>query len=514
MSTNSSPRGRHAVALGVSAAALLASPAATAGAQPSPTPVSPQPQSVSRASTALNGCSGYTSQTVPPKTIKVYRTKLGRVDTVDFKTYVKNVLPREWIPSWDPKSLDAGAMAAKTFAWYEVLHHKSSTYSHNGVCYDVKDTVADQVYVPGSADARTSAAVDRTWSTYMHRGGQIFLAQFCANMNCYDLSTRDTCGEAVNGTRLSQWGSQDCAARLGLSSEAILKKYYGAITITRPATTSPPVLSARTISGVGDFTGDGKADILGINPSKNNGSITVYPGTGTGGTATATTWGSSWNMYNGLLRADFNADGKQDIIGRTTANNGNLNFYKGTGSAPLAAVTVPGTSGWGQFDQLASPGDLSGDGKPDILAATPSGDLYLYTVAATTTGGTPSISGKTRIAGGWNRFKEIVTPGDLTKDGKPDVLAIDKTTGDLLLYAGTGTGTLTFKATIGRGWHTFHNVTGLGDFNKDGYPDLGAVNRTSPAALNIYKGQNSTTAPIANNPTSYGSGWTQYTGLF
>ena len=41
---------------------------------------------------AAGECGTYRSETAPPPTIRVYRTASGAVDTVDFRTYVKNVL--------------------------------------------------------------------------------------------------------------------------------------------------------------------------------------------------------------------------------------------------------------------------------------------------------------------------------------------------------------------------------------------------------------------------------------
>ena len=112
--------------------------------------------------TALLGrsCTGFASNVTPPRTIRVYRTAYGRVDVVNFNTYVKNSLPREWITSWKTESLKAGAMAVKTYAWYRTLHWKGG--SAGGVCYDLRDDTADQVYRPGSALAVTNAAVDAT----------------------------------------------------------------------------------------------------------------------------------------------------------------------------------------------------------------------------------------------------------------------------------------------------------------------------------------------------------------
>jgi hypothetical protein len=59
---------------------------------------------------AAGECGVHRSETDPPATIRVLRTSAGTVDTVDFRTYVKNVLSREWISSWTTESLRSGAM--------------------------------------------------------------------------------------------------------------------------------------------------------------------------------------------------------------------------------------------------------------------------------------------------------------------------------------------------------------------------------------------------------------------
>ncbi|MEU3454927.1 peptidase inhibitor family I36 protein [Micromonospora sp. NPDC006766] len=102
------------------------------------------------------GCSTDGTNSKLPSTILVYRVSLGRVDRIDFKTYVKNVLPNEWITSWPKASLEAGAEAVKSYGWYWALHSTQKTSS--GQCYDVRDDTGDQVYKPASAVASTSAA--------------------------------------------------------------------------------------------------------------------------------------------------------------------------------------------------------------------------------------------------------------------------------------------------------------------------------------------------------------------
>ncbi|MEU8263463.1 peptidase inhibitor family I36 protein [Micromonospora sp. NPDC048999] len=160
------------------------------------------------------GCSTDGTNSKLPSTILVYRVSLGRVDRVDFKTYVKNVLPNEWVTSWPKASLEAGAEAVKSYGWYWALH--STRKTSGGQCYDVRDDTGDQVYKPSSALAATSAAVDSTWSTRMTRSGNILQAHYCANTGCTGW---------VTGDWMSQNGSRDLA-NAGKNYQEILRYYY------------------------------------------------------------------------------------------------------------------------------------------------------------------------------------------------------------------------------------------------------------------------------------------------
>ncbi|MEV0402003.1 SpoIID/LytB domain-containing protein [Actinoallomurus sp. NPDC050550] len=171
-------------------------------------------------STPPTGCKTDGTNSKLPTTILVYRVSLGRVDRVAFKTYVKNVLPNEWVSSWPRESLRAGAMAVKSYGWYWAMHSASKTSW--GQCFDVTDTTSNQVYRPGSAKASTNAAVDATWSTRMTRNGKIPQAQYC--------STTTACGGWVDGDWMSQYGSRD-KARAGWSYSRILKYYYRGIAL-------------------------------------------------------------------------------------------------------------------------------------------------------------------------------------------------------------------------------------------------------------------------------------------
>ncbi|RKS76717.1 SpoIID/LytB domain protein [Actinomadura pelletieri DSM 43383] len=161
------------------------------------------------------GCKTDATHSKPPSTILVYMRSQKRVKRVDFKDYVKNVLPNEWIPSWPDESLRAGAVAVKSYGWHWALH--STRRTSWGACFDVYDDVWSQVYRPGSAKRSTSAAVDATWSARMTRGGKIFQAQYCQRPTA--------CPDWRDGNWMSQEGSRD-KARAGWNHSQILKHYY------------------------------------------------------------------------------------------------------------------------------------------------------------------------------------------------------------------------------------------------------------------------------------------------
>ncbi|GGU90817.1 hypothetical protein GCM10010182_01870 [Actinomadura cremea] len=172
-------------------------------------------------STPPTGCKTDGTHSKLPTTILVYRVSLNRVERVPFETYVKNVLPNEWVTSWPGESLRAGAVAVKSYGWYWALHSTRKTSS--GQCFDVYDTTSSQVYKPGSATASTNAAVDATWNTRMTRGGKILQAHYCA--------TTTACGGWVTGDWMSQYGSRDRADE-GWNHSRILKSYYSGIVLS------------------------------------------------------------------------------------------------------------------------------------------------------------------------------------------------------------------------------------------------------------------------------------------
>ena len=99
-------------------------------------------------------------------------------------------------------------------------------------------------------------------------------------------------------------------------------------------------------------------------------------------------------------------------------------------------------------------------------------------------------------------MRDLSSVGDLNHDGHADAMAIRKSDGCLYLYSGRGNGTLGSSAKVSCGWGSYDQITGAGDFNRDGHADWPA--RTSDGALFLYKG-NGAGGSLSRSPI--GTGW-------
>ncbi|MFD3992052.1 FG-GAP repeat domain-containing protein [Streptomyces sp. NPDC058583] len=162
--------------------------------------------------------------------------------------------------------------------------------------------------------------------------------------------------------------------------------------------------------------------------------------------------GTGWNTYRTVLSpGSVGGAPEADLLG--VDKTGVLWSYLAYPDGSLAARTRVG-GGWEQYDQVEGQGDLSGDGKPDIVARDKTGGLWLY---KGTGDYKAPFEGRTKIGGGWNTYDRLLSVGDLDADGRTDLIA-RKPNGDLFRYSGSGSAPAVFQAPvkIGSGFQIYN----------------------------------------------------------
>jgi hypothetical protein len=212
--------------------------------------------------------------------------------------------------------------------------------------------------------------------------------------------------------------------------------------------------------------------------------------------------GTGWNIYNATTSLNAHrTNAGADLVGRDST--GTLWYYPGTANpaVPLGARVRVG-AGWSGYNVLTGTYDLTGDGRADLIARDSTGALWLYRGT-----GNPAalFAARVRVGTGWQIYNSLLGTGDLTGDGRADLIARDSS-GALWLYRGTGSATAPFatRTRVGTGWQIYNAMSGVGDVTGDGRADL--IARDSTGTLWLYRGTGSATAPFATR-TRVGAGW-------
>ncbi|MBB4695620.1 glycoside hydrolase domain-containing protein [Paractinoplanes abujensis] len=257
------------------------------------------------------------------------------------------------------------------------------------------------------------------------------------------------------------------------------KETYGGVTINIDNDYVDFAPLPRTKSG--DVTGNGWSDVLGRSAT---GYLSAFPGNGSlVDTNQRRTLGAGFGAMNAIVRiGDLNRDGREDVIARQT--NGDVWFHPGTatGLGPRKKVGA----GWQKMREITAIGDLTGDGYPDLLAVSPGNLLYLYAGRPGT-----KLANARLVGAGWGDKTELAGAGDFNRDGLPDLAARLTTDGRLYLWTGRKGGFTGKRLALGVTGTDLRDLISVGDFDRDGYPDLAAVEK-STGALVLLGGTGST----------------------
>ncbi|MFG3191542.1 FG-GAP repeat domain-containing protein [Streptomyces omiyaensis] len=211
--------------------------------------------------------------------------------------------------------------------------------------------------------------------------------------------------------------------------------------------------------------------------------------------------GTGWTSYKHFTQPDLNGDRRSDGI-YAIRSDGRLNY--GDWGGPIRDLG----GGWNTYNKVFSAGNTGGGVSDDLLARDGSGVLWHYLGY-----GNGALTQRVRIGSGWNQYSQIAGKGDVTGDGKADIVASDRS-GVLWLYKGTGSRTAPFsgRVRVGTGWNTYNLLASSGDLTGDGRADL--VGRNAAGELYLYKGRGSSTDPYAGRVKIGTSGWNGFRYLF
>ncbi|MFF2522662.1 FG-GAP repeat domain-containing protein [Streptomyces liangshanensis] len=359
--------------------------------------------------------------------------------------------------------------------------------------------------------ARSSDADSRTWNGTWLMSRPV--TSWSVAFTSVGSGERGRATRTITGGATAAWLESSWNGKATNGSYFPNGRFTWTLKVTGLGTTGPATVATGTGSVFGGATArhdfnsvegepDGTGDVLTLSSS---GGLTYQLGTGNGKFGDKLT-GTGWpTTVKAVPFGDLSGDRCNDILVRL--GSGALRLYRpGCTSAlkPSTAYTTLGTSGWTQYDVLTSPGDISGDGLPDLIARNAStGAVYLY--KGTSAG---KLSARVRLYANWKTYKKIVGTGDLNGDGIGDLIIQDKSN-NLYRYAGKGNGTFAAAVKVFTDWGgSYNTIVGPGDLNHDGKADL--VSRDTAGVLwrNYGDGKGSFGAR-----TKIATGWGGYKSL-
>jgi CSLREA domain-containing protein len=242
-------------------------------------------------------------------------------------------------------------------------------------------------------------------------------------------------------------GTRDLLLRNSVNGEVSMWLLNGPAVVASGIVGSPG--GTYKIAGVADFDGDGKSDILLRDGAGNIGMWFMNGLVITGGAAVG-----SPGPYTVAAVADFDGDGMADILLRDALGNIGMWLMNGAVITGGALVGSPGPY------TVVGARDFNGDGKADILLRDDLGTLGMWIMNG------PVIASGALV--GSPIGYSVAGIGDFNGDMRADILLQDSL-GNLGMWLMDGA-TITSGASVGS--PSGYVIAAVGDYNNDGRADL------------------------------------------
>jgi phospholipase C len=283
-------------------------------------------------------------------------------------------------------------------------------------------------------------------------------------------------------------GKQDLAVANNGDNTVTILLGNGNGTFTQ-AKNSPITMDAGPMTiAVGDYNGDGRADLIVVNNAESDTAMLLGNGDGT---FFQTPTGPQPGLGAiAIGQGDFNGKGNADVaIANEQANS--VSILTGFGDSSFTEAN-PLTTGNSPSSVVIA--DFNGDGKLDVAITnqadstitifTGNGDATFNTGGTYATGTGPTA---------------LVT-GDFNSDGKLDLATANATADSVSILLGNGDGT--FQAHSDTSVGLGPNTLVVGDFNGDGLLDLAMTNGTAGTASVLLQTGGSSAPVVSLSPTS------------
>ncbi|HUS23207.1 MAG TPA: VCBS repeat-containing protein [Aeromicrobium sp.] len=215
-------------------------------------------------------------------------------------------------------------------------------------------------------------------------------------------------------------------------------------------------------SATADFNSDGKPDVVTI-LDFTQGNILLVTGDGDGTfTPGAEIAGTSGTQ--GLDAGDVNGDGKADVIAATTSQ---MKVEYGNGSGEFTAGPTYSQTLGGQVEPRLL--DLDGDGDLDVAAPT----FTAIQTLLNNGNGTFAVGPTTQLSGAC--AVSAISPAKLNGDGKKDLFAVDGCSSTVYALKSNGGGAFTATGTLyASGGLVPEDIEAI-DLNGDGFDDMATI---------------------------------------